>query len=79
MAGSEKAMLEKRITVKILRPFMYNGKYVEAGSDVEMNIERAVNHMRVGDIERDENAIAEVKQARQAAAEAAAADAKGDW
>lgn len=72
-------MLEKRVTAKIAKPFMYNGVLLEVGQEVEMNIERAVNHMRVGDVERDEDAINEVKAARQAAAEAATADAKGDW
>jgi hypothetical protein len=72
-------MLEKRITAKIVKPFIYNGALLEAGQEVEMNIERAVNHMRVGDVERNEEAIGEVKASRQAAAEAAQADAKGDW
>lgn len=72
-------MLEKRVTAKIAKPFMYNGELLAVGQEVDMNIERAVNHMRVGDVERDEDAINEVKAARQAAAEAATADAKGDW
>lgn len=72
-------MLEKRITAKVLKPFMYNGTLLEVDQEVDLNIERAVNHMRVGDVERNEDAIAEVKAYRQAAAESAQADAKGDW
>jgi len=73
-------MLEKRVKVKILRPFMYNGELLKEGQeDVDMNIERAVNHMRAGDVERQDDVIAEVKQARSAAADAAKADAEGDW
>lgn len=73
-------MLDKRVKVKILKPFMYNGKMLEVDQeDVDMNIERAVNHMRVGDVERNEEVVNEVKQARLDAANSAAADAKGDW
>lgn len=69
----------KRINVKILKPFMYNGTMLQIGDVVEMNDERAVNHMRAGDVERDEGLINEIKERRSAAAEAAMDDAKGDW
>lgn len=68
-----------KVRATILRPFKYNGEFVQAGDVVVMNEERAVNHMRVGDVERQEDLIAKVKERRIAAAEAAKADAGGDW
>jgi len=50
-----------RVMVKILSPFKYNGTFVQAGDVVEMNEDRAVNHMRVGDVERNEELIAKIK------------------
>ncbi len=58
---------------------MYNGTMVQEGEQVEMNDERAVNHMRVGDVERDEALIDKIKSKRHAAATAAIADAEGSW
>ncbi len=72
-------LAEGRVMVKILKPFKYNGNFVEEGQLVEMNESRAVNHMRVGDIERDEELIKKIKDQRTAAANAAIADAGGDW
>lgn len=69
----------KRVNVKILKPFVYNGMMLQTGDVAEMNDERAVNHMRAGDVERDEGLINEIKERRTAAAEAAMDDAKGDW
>ena len=77
--NENKPLPSGRTTVKILRPFKYNGQFVQEGQMVDMNEDRAVNHMRAGDVERNEELIIKVKQRRQAAAEAAAADAKGDW
>lgn len=68
-----------RVMAKILKPFKYNGEFVQAGDVVEMNEERAVNHMRVGDIERQEDLINKIKQQRIDAADAAKSDAGGDW
>ena len=68
-----------RVMVVIAKPFMYNGNLLKVGDKVEMNRNRAVNHMRVGDVERDDVLIAEVKQVRVDAAEAAKADAQGEW
>lgn len=65
--------------VKVLKAFKYNGEFVYEGDVIEMNENRAVNHMRVGDLERDEALIEKIKQERIAAAEAAAKDAGGDW
>ena len=76
---NEKNLPEGRVMVKIIRPFKYNGTFVEAGAEVEMNEERAVNHMRAGDVERQEPLIEKIKQRRIAAAEAAKADAGLDW
>lgn len=69
----------EKVKVKIVKPFMYNGKMLSKDEEVEMNIARAVNHMRVGDVERDEVLVDRIKQERIAAAEAAKADAQGDW
>jgi hypothetical protein len=68
-----------KVKIKILRPFQYNGKFVNEGDEIEMNEERAVNHMRVGDVERDEQLIKKIKEQRQAAAEAAIVDAQANW
>lgn len=72
-------LAEGRVLVKVIKPFKYNGEFVEEGQTIEMNEARAVNHMRVGDIERDEDLIQKIKDQRTAAAEAAIADAGGDW
>lgn len=58
---------------------MYNGQMVVAGAEVEMNENRAVNHMRVGDVERQEKLVERVKQRRLGAAKAAQKDAEGKW
>lgn len=68
-----------KIKVKVLKPFQYNGVYVGVGEEVEMNEERAVNHMRVGDVERNEQLIIKIKEQRAAAAEAVIADAQKNW
>ena len=60
-------------------PFMYNGSFVREGDEIDMNEDRAVNHMRAGDVERDEELIQKIKDRRTAAAQAAIADAGGDW
>jgi hypothetical protein len=70
---------QDRVVVKILKPFMYNGSFVREGDEVEMNEARAVNHMRVGDVERNEDLIKKIKEQRTSAAQAAIADAEGDW
>lgn len=70
---------EGRVLVKIVRPFKYNGVFVSEGDEVEMNEDRAVNHMRIGDVERQDELIKKVKDRRIAAAEAAKGDALGDW
>lgn len=70
---------EGRVLVKVLKPFMYNGVFVKPGDKVEFNEERAVNHMRAGDVERQEELIAKIKSQREAKAEAAIADAKAEW
>lgn len=72
-------MPEGRVTVKVLKGFMYNGTMLKAGDSVEMNEDRAVNHMRAGDLERDEKVVEKVKARRLGAAKAAQADASGDW
>lgn len=72
-------MSEGKVKVKILKSFMYNGIDLAPGDEVEMNFSRAVNHMRVGDVERDEELIATIKAERIARAEAAKKDAQGDW
>ena len=69
----------ERVKVKVAKPFMYNGNLLDVGSEVEMNDERAANHMRAGDVERDERLILIIKARREAAASAAIADARGDW
>lgn len=69
----------QKIKVKILKSFFYNGILVKEGDEVEMNKERAVNHMRAGDIKRDEQLIKKIKEQRLAAAEAAKSDALEDW
>lgn len=69
----------ERVKVKIAKPFMYNGVMVQPGDEVEMFADRAYNHMRVGDVERDENVVSEIKAKREAAAKAALADAQKDW
>ncbi len=76
---AETKLPEGRVMVTIKTGFMYNGTFVNEGEVVEMNVDRAVNHMRVGDVERDEELIAKVKEARTAKAKAAQADAEGDW
>lgn len=58
---------------------MYNGTLVKPGDEIEMNDERAANHMRAGDVERDEKVVEIIKARRLAAANAAAADASGTW
>lgn len=68
-----------KVTVTIVNPFMYNGTMLKAGDEVELPRDRAVNHMRVGDVERDDALIEAVKQERKAKAEAAIADANKDW
>jgi len=78
-AGDARTKHMERVKVKIIRPFKYNGTFVEAGQEVDMNEERAVNHMRVGDVERNENLIKKIKERRAAAADAAKADANKDW
>lgn len=75
----KKALPEGRVMVVVLRPFKYNGTFVQEGDTIEMNQDRAVNHMRVGDLERDDELIQQVKDRRIAAAEAAKGDAEGDW
>jgi len=77
--GDAKTKHMERVKVKIVRPFKYNGQFVEAGQEVEMNEDRAVNHMRVGDVERNEDLIKKIKERRAAAADAAKADAQKDW
>jgi hypothetical protein len=67
------------IKVKILKAFKYNGTFVEPGQVVDMNEARAVNHMRAGDVERDEALISKIKAQREAEATAAIADARKDW
>lgn len=69
----------EKIKAKVIRPFMYNGKMLKKGEVVEFNIERAVNHMRVGDLERNEEAIKKVKEKRRGQAEALLKDAEKDW
>ena len=71
--------MTEKINVKIAKPFMFNGQMLNVGDEVEMNASRAVNHMRVGDVERDEDLIAEIKASRIADAKSAQADAEGDW
>ncbi len=73
------ALPEGRVLVKVLKPFKYNGEFVDVGQMIDMNESRAVNHMRVGDLERNEELIEKIKQQRVAAAEAARADAEGEW
>lgn len=68
-----------RVLVKIIKPFKYNGEFVQEGQEVEMNEDRAVNHMRVGDVERQDDLINKVKQRRIDAAKAAQDDASRDW
>lgn len=75
--GRNKTM--QKLKVKILRAFKYNGEFVAPGQEVEMNEERAANHMRAGDIERNEELISKIKAQREAAATAAIADARKDW
>ena len=75
----EQANKSGRVLVKILKAFMYNGSFVREGGEIDMNEDRAVNHMRAGDVERDEELIQKIKDRRTAAAQAAIADAGGDW
>ncbi len=70
---------EGRVQVTVKSAFMYNGTFVKEGDVIDMNVERAVNHMRVGDVERDEELIAKVKEDRKAKADALRADAEGEW
>lgn len=79
MADEKKTLPDGRVQVKVLKGFMYNGSMVNPDDVIEMNLERAVNHMRVGDVERQEDLIEKVKASRVAAAEAAKADAEGEW
>lgn len=72
-------MSMSKLTVKIVKPFMYNGTMVRTGQDIEMNFGRAVRHMRVGDIERNESAIKQYKLALKSEAEAKLKDAESDW
>lgn len=69
----------EKVKVKVAKPFMFNGLFVKPGDEVEMNEERAVNHMRAGDLERNEEVISKIKARREASANAALADAKGEW
>lgn len=77
--AEETKLPEGRVLVKVLKPFKYNGEFVDVGQEINMNEDRAVNHMRVGDLERDESLIEKVKARRIAAAEAAKSDAAGEW
>lgn len=79
MGDENKSLPEGRVMAKILVPFQYNGTMLKVGDVVEMNEERAVNHMRAGDVERDEALISKIKQRRVDAAEAAKSDANADW
>lgn len=72
-------MALERVNVKVLKPFMYNGSFVKEGEEIDMNESRAVNHMRVGDLSRDETLINKVKAERLGAAKAAQADAEAEW
>lgn len=78
-SNNENQLPEGRVNVTVKSGFMYNGTFVTEGEVIEMNIDRAVNHMRAGDIERDEELIAKVKDDRVAKAKAAQADAEGEW
>lgn len=68
-----------RVKVTVKSAFMYNGTFVKEGDVIDMNEERAVNHMRVGDLERDEALITRIKEKRAAAAKQLQDDAEGDW
>ncbi len=72
-------MALERVSVKIAKAFQYNGSFVREGDEVDMNESRAVNHMRVGDVVRDESLINKVKAERLGAAKAAQADAEAEW
>lgn len=77
--GDTKELAPGRVLAKIVRAFMYNGTMLEVGQSVDMNEERAVNHMRAGDVERDNALVEKVKNRRLEAAKAAQADAEGNW
>ncbi len=47
--------------IKVKAPFMYNGKMLQAGDEEEMNEDKAVRHMRAGDLEKDQKAIEKYK------------------
>ena len=71
--------MPEKVKVTIRQPFMYNGTLAKVGDVVDMYDERAYNHMRAGDVERDEAIIATVRQRRLAAAEAAHKNASESW
>lgn len=73
------ALPDGRVLAKVLKPFQYNGVQLKEGDVVDFNEERAVNHMRAGDVERNEALINKIKQRRIDAAEAAKSDASQDW
>ena len=49
------------IKAKVLKPFMFNGKMLQTGEEAEMNEDRAVRHMHVGDVEKNAKAIEQYK------------------
>jgi len=79
MGEEETKTQPERVKVEILKSFMYNGKRVQPGDIVEFNEDRAVNHMRAGDIKRDESLIKKIKEQRIAEAEALKTDAQKEW
>lgn len=69
----------EKLKVKVLKPFMYNGTMLRYGQEVELDFNRAVRHMRFGDVERNEDAIKTYKARLEAEAQAQIESAKSDW
>jgi len=57
------------VKAKVKEPFMHNGELLPKGKVVSLDLETAVNLMRVGTLERDEKAIAEMKKVWKSRAE----------
>lgn len=59
----------EKVKCKVLKPFMYNGKLLVEGEIAEFYTDRAARHMRIGDLEKDENVVEAYKNKLRAEAE----------
>jgi len=67
------------LVVKVINPWLYNGVMLKEGEDIELNFNKAIRHMKVGDVERDEDGIKRYKATQKSNAEAQLRDSQADW